>query len=93
VYPPPGIGDLWSAGEPGDQALEALLGRRRARLLLELERPASTLDLARRLGVSAGGVSDHLKVLRRAGLVTGRRDGREVIYARTAKGDALASSS
>jgi hypothetical protein len=89
VYPPPGIGDLWSSGEPSHPALESLLGRRRARVLLELQRPASTLDLARRLGVSAGGVSDHLKVLRQAGLVTGRREGREVIYARTAKGDVL----
>ena len=89
VYPPPGIGDLWSSGDPADPALESLLGRRRARLLLELQRPASTLDLARRLDISAGGVSDHLKVLRQAGLVTGRREGRAVIYARTAKGDAL----
>ena len=89
VYPPRGIGDLWTAGEPRHDGLESLLGRRRARLLLELARPASTLDLARRLGVSAGGVSDHLKVLRHAGLVSGRREGRQVIYARTGKGDAL----
>jgi len=74
---------------PRDAALEALLGHRRARVLLELARPAGTLDLARRMGVSAGGVSDHLKVLRAAGLVTGRREGRQVIYARTDKGDAL----
>jgi hypothetical protein len=90
VYPPPGIGDLWAAEARRDAALEALLGGRRARVLLELERPASTLDLARRMGVSAGGVSDHLKVLREAGLVTSRREGRLVIYARTDKGDALA---
>ena len=89
VYPPPGIGDLWHADVARDEALEALLGRRRARVLRELDRPASTLDIARRLGVSAGGVSDHLKVLRQAGLVAGRREGREVIYSRTEKGDAL----
>ena len=41
------------------------------------------------MGVSAGGVSDHLKVLREAGLITSRREGRLVIYARTEKGDAL----
>ena len=91
VYPPRGIADLWAGGPPRDKALEALLGRRRARVLLELDRPASTLEIARRLGVSAGGVSDHLKVLREAGLVTGRREGREVIYARTAKGESLRS--
>ncbi|HEX5622269.1 MAG TPA: DUF5937 family protein [Solirubrobacteraceae bacterium] len=89
VYTPRGIGDLWSSGEPHRHALESLLGRRRATVLLDLQRPASTLDLARRLGVGAGSVSDHLRVLREAGLVTGRREGRQVIYARTAKGDAL----
>jgi Mn-dependent DtxR family transcriptional regulator len=36
-----------------------------------LDRPASTLELAQRLEVSAGRVSDYLKVLRRAGLVMG----------------------
>ena len=89
VYPPSGIADLWAPDMRHDDALEALLGRRRARILRELERPASTLELAGRLGVSAGGVSDHLGVLRRAGLVARRRDRRRVIYSRTASGDAL----
>jgi len=66
-----------------------LLGRGRARVLLALGRPAATLDLARQLAVSPGGVSQHLGVLRRAGLVTGRRDGRRVVYERTGKGDRL----
>jgi Helix-turn-helix domain/Family of unknown function (DUF5937) len=70
VYPPPGVADLW-APNPDHGALPALLGRGRARILLDLERPASTLELARRLGVSPGGVSEHLSVLRRAGLVAG----------------------
>jgi DNA-binding transcriptional ArsR family regulator len=89
VYPPPGIGELWAPESRGYEALAALVGQRRARILLELDRPASTLELARRLGASAGGVSEHLSVLRRAGLVSGRREGRRVIYARTVKGDAL----
>lgn len=59
---------------------------RRARLLRELDRPASTLDLAERLGVSAGGVSEHLSVLRAAHLVTRRREGRERLYTRTTTG-------
>jgi DNA-binding transcriptional ArsR family regulator len=91
VYPPPGAADLWAPGEGGERALEALLGRGRSRVLLSLERPADTQELARRLGASAGGVSEHLGVLRRAGLVTGRREGRRVVYARTAKGDGLVS--
>lgn len=45
-------------------------------------------ELAR---VAASGVSTHLGVLRDAGLVVRRREGRSVIYSRTAIGDALCS--
>jgi DNA-binding transcriptional ArsR family regulator len=89
VYPPPGTAELWEPGDAHQEALERLLGRGRALVLLELERPAATLELAQRLAVSPGGVSEHLTVLRRAGLVVGRREGRRVIYARTVKGDGL----
>jgi DNA-binding transcriptional ArsR family regulator len=89
VYPPPGIADLWTPDGHRHDALASLLGRRRAQVLVELDRPASTLELARRLGVSPGSVSDHLTTLRRAGLVTRRREGRRVVYARTATGDDL----
>lgn len=89
VYPPSGIADLWTPDEARNDALESLLGRRRARVLRELDRPSSTLELARRMGVSAGSVSEHLTVLRRAGLVMRRREGLRVVYARTARGDDL----
>jgi DNA-binding transcriptional ArsR family regulator len=89
VYPPAGVADLWTADEPPSHTLEALIGRRRARIVIELERPAPTLDLAARIGSSPGGASDHLRVLREAGLVTARREGRAVIYARTPLGDSL----
>lgn len=91
VYPARGVGSLWAPQEqaPPD-ALQALLGRRRAEILTQL--PASTRELAQRLGASAGGVSEHLRVLRAAGLVTGRREGREVRYVRTETGEALASA-
>jgi DNA-binding transcriptional ArsR family regulator len=89
VYPPPGIAELWAPDPPRADALKALIGDRRAAVLLELDRPASTLELAQRMQVSAGGVSDHLSILRRAGLVSRRRERRRVIYARTATGDAL----
>ena len=89
VYPPPGVGDLWSPDAEAGDALEALLGRRRAQILRQLDRPAATLELARRLGVSPGSVSEHLTTLRRAGLVMRRREGRRVVYARTATGDDL----
>ncbi len=89
TYQPPGTGDLWQDDRRAADALEELIGRRRAALLRSLDRPASTLALARRTGWSPGGVNTHLAVLRRTGLVTRRRDGREVIYSRTAAGDAL----
>ncbi|NKZ04244.1 ArsR/SmtB family transcription factor [Actinomadura latina] len=89
VYPASGIGNLWQSAGSDDEALATLIGRRRAQILRELDRPAATLQLARRLGVGPSGVSDHLSVLRRTGLVTRRREGRLVIYTRTAQGDAL----
>ncbi len=92
TYQPPGVGDLWLRDTSSDGALEELVGRRRAALLRSLEQPASTHALARRTGWSSGGVSSHLGVLRRTGLVVRRREGREVVYSRTAAGDALASS-
>ena len=92
VYPPSGLGDLWEGAAQDDKALAILIGPRRARILRDLDRPAATLDLAGRIGVSPGGVSGHLSVLRHAGLVTRRREGRLVIYARTARGDALCAT-
>jgi RNA polymerase primary sigma factor len=64
-----------------------------ARVLTSLDRAASTQELAARLHASAGGVSEHLGVLRRAGLIEGRREGRAVRYARTPMGDELSRSS
>ncbi|MEV0977262.1 DUF5937 family protein [Streptomyces sp. NPDC049915] len=72
-----------------DDALVRLLGRPRARLLLLLAEPASTTELAHRLGVTPGAVSQHLTVLYDAGLLTRTRTGRIVHYARTALGDDL----
>lgn len=88
TYQPPGVGDLWLQ-HPSGGALEQLVGRRRAVVLRSLGRPASTLALTRRTGWSPGGIGTHLAVLRRTGLVVRRREGREVVYSRTAMGDAL----
>jgi DNA-binding transcriptional ArsR family regulator len=90
VYGPRGVAELWAPPAPPDcAALDDLLGARRAAILVGLERPTSTLELARRLGASPAGVSAHLAVLRRAGLVIGRRDGRQVLYGRTRAGEGL----
>ena len=90
VYAPRGVGLLWERPQRPADALAELLGRRRAQVLAELAVPQTTQELAARLQASAGGVSEHLGVLRRAGLIAGRRDGRSVIYERTRTGDDLA---
>ncbi|WP_426506388.1 helix-turn-helix domain-containing protein [Dactylosporangium sp. McL0621] len=78
-------------GDGGDPlaALAALVGRARARLLAELAAPASTTDLARRTGLTPGGVSQHLAVLRASGLVSAHREGRAVINVRTGTAEVL----
>jgi DNA-binding transcriptional ArsR family regulator len=89
LYPPRGVGLLWEPRRPDDGALSGLLGARRAAVLASLDRETTTTALARRLGASPASVSEHLAVLRRAGLVRARRAGREVLYLRTAAGDGL----
>ena len=89
-YPPRGVARLWERDDATvSEALSAVLGRSRAALLTELDTPASTTDLARRTGLSAGGVSQHLTALRAAGLVSAHRTGRYVLYARTGVAEAL----
>jgi DNA-binding transcriptional ArsR family regulator len=90
IYPPPGVGELWAPPErERGAALAGLLGGRRAQVLAGLGTPVSTHGLAARLKASPAGVSAHLKALRDAGLASARREGREVLYARTPLGDAL----
>ena len=88
IYAPHGVGDMWAPVQDSG-ALADLLGGRRARILAGLDAEASTTELARRLSASPAGISEHLGVLRRAGLVRSRREGRSVLYSRTATGDAL----
>jgi len=90
VYPARGVGMLWEPEQPAPpDALAKLLGRNRAALLLALNRPRSTSELAGALSVTNGGVSQHLSVLSNAGLVCRRREQRFVLYMRSADGDAL----
>ncbi|WP_405729889.1 helix-turn-helix domain-containing protein [Streptomyces sp. NBC_00028] len=90
IYPARGRATLSEEPPPvtGD-ALARLLGRPRARLLLLLAEPASTTELAHRLNVTPGAVSQHLTVLYDAGLLSRTREGRVVRYGRTALGNAL----
>jgi DNA-binding transcriptional ArsR family regulator len=72
---------LAGQGPAGDaEAVEALLGAPRARLLGALRSPATTSALARRFHVTPSAVSQHLAVLHRGGLVDRQRSGRTVLY-------------
>lgn len=88
-YPATGVLADRDATMPG--ALAGLLGSNRARLLAALDTPASTTGLVALTGLALGSVGGHLRVLLDAGLVQRRRSGREVLYWRTALGDALAA--
>ncbi|WP_254548970.1 ArsR/SmtB family transcription factor [Catellatospora tritici] len=93
AYPARGSATLWEAAPTAGEALGAVLGHSRARLLAEMGTPVSTSELARRTGITAGGVSQHLTALRAAGLVATHRHGRMLLSARTAVADALLSAS
>jgi DNA-binding transcriptional ArsR family regulator len=84
TYPARGVAELWEE-PPAEHAdpLIALVGRTRATLLTALGLPRTTTQLAAQLGLSPPAVSQHLKVLKDAALVSGRRRGRMVLYQRT----------
>ncbi|MEV7614243.1 ArsR family transcriptional regulator [Streptomyces sp. NPDC089799] len=100
LYPSRGVATLWAtapAPPPGpavaarEAALVPLLGAPRARLLGLVAEPLATVELARRLRVTPSAVSQHLRVLHGAGLVTRARQGRQVLYRRSPLGDRLAA--
>lgn len=72
--------------------LDRLVGSPRAALLRALGGPASTTALVALTRMPLGSVGGHLKVLLGSGVVLRRRSGREVLYWRTALGDALVAS-
>ncbi|WP_371402842.1 winged helix-turn-helix domain-containing protein [Kribbella sp. NBC_00662] len=69
--------------------LVRLLGPTRAKLLAGLELAASTSELAHRLGVSPGSISQHAKVLRESSLITTTRFGHSVDHTLTPLGRAV----
>jgi DNA-binding transcriptional ArsR family regulator len=88
-YPARGVATAWEERLPESAALRELLGVPRARLLLTLRSPATPTALAGSLGVSVAAVSQHLRVLRRCGLVDRARSGRKVFYQTSDLGLAL----
>lgn len=90
AYPARGVATLWeTTPPPPPDALAGLIGRTRATILLALAEPATTTSLAGRLGLTPGGVSQHLSILRASELVTRTRVAGTVLYSRTTRGDAL----
>ncbi|MGI5127996.1 helix-turn-helix domain-containing protein [Pseudonocardia sp. CA-107938] len=90
VYPARGTGLLWTTeSPPAAAAVIGVLGRTRAGLMALLAQPASSTELAVRLGVTTTAVNQHLRALRAAGLLTSARTGRHVLYARSELGDRL----
>ncbi|MFI6317521.1 ArsR/SmtB family transcription factor [Nonomuraea sp. NPDC050556] len=89
-YPARARGTVWEfAPRPAPAALVNLLGATRARLLLELDTPVSTGELARRFEVTSSAISQHLSALHACGLLNRAREGRSVLYFRSPLADAL----
>jgi DNA-binding transcriptional ArsR family regulator len=90
AYAAPGAALLWEAADAGaSDALCAVLGQTRARVLLAVAVPGTTADVAQQLGISASLASHHLKALERLGLVDGTRFGHRVYYRMTLRGQRL----
>ncbi|TQM85513.1 ArsR family transcriptional regulator [Saccharothrix saharensis] len=81
---------LWATPGGAGDALRTLLGTTRANVLAAIaDRSPGTADLARELGISPSGASQHAAVLRRAGLITTERVDQAVRHAVTALGASL----
>lgn len=93
TYAARGTAMLWSpppSRVDNGEAVGDIIGATRVGILRHLgDDPRTTHELSGLLPQSSGTISYHLGVLRRSGLVTGRRSGRGVVYRSTALGDAL----
>lgn len=79
-----------AAGRAG--ALAELIGRTRASVLEAAEKGGTTGEVARRLGISQASASQHLSVLREAGLVLSVREGNRVRHLPTTLGRSFLTS-
>jgi DNA-binding transcriptional ArsR family regulator len=92
IYPARGGALLWEEAAAAPEALAKVVGKSRAALLADLSAPRTTTDLAQRLEMTPGGVSQHLSVLKESGFVTARRNGRAVLYCRSELADQLVTT-
>lgn len=78
---------------PRGAALEALIGVTRSQVLGQLDTGRTTSELAHRIGVSSGAISQHTGVLRQAGLIRSTRSGKVVLHTLTPLGSELLAAS
>jgi DNA-binding HxlR family transcriptional regulator len=91
TYTPRGLANLWETERaPVDGILDELIGQTRASILrVLLEVPMTTSEVAAKLGVTPGAVSQQLAMLRRAGVLDSHRSGRGVYSELTPLGQSL----
>jgi biotin operon repressor len=93
IYTARGTATAWEPnGEPAPDTLRRLIGPTRAAILQALQAPQTGVDLAAALQVTPSAISQHITVLRDAGLVATHRAGRHVVAQRTELGDQLCES-
>ena len=88
IYYPASGRYLWAAPAT-PRSLDRLLGPTRARILAALTTPLQTTVVARLVNVTTPTASEHLTVLRNAGLVDSSRTGRTATHELTDAGHAL----
>lgn len=90
MYGARGAGLWYTRDQPEpEQALRAAFGDARAGLLAALQTPGHTTELAQRLSVTSGAVSQQLSKLAEAGLVDSHRSGYRVYYRLSERGEQL----
>ena len=93
VYPVDRLAGLTPASgvgvSPQGEALAALLGRTRSRVLQAADEGCTTGEMARRLHISAAAASQHTTVLRNAGLLVSQRERNTVLHTLTPLGRAV----
>ncbi|WP_068894733.1 DUF5937 family protein [Planomonospora sphaerica] len=88
IYYPASGRYLWAA-PPTPRSLDRLLGATRSRILTALTTPLQTTVVAGLVGVTAPTASEHLAILRDAGLIDSSRTGRTATHELTEAGRAL----
>jgi DNA-binding transcriptional ArsR family regulator len=90
VFTARGIADLWSDSErTSAETLKLLLGASRAKVLVRLNRPQTTIEVARALALSPAAASEQITILFRAGVLERTRIGQRVFYTLNEKGKAV----